>query len=583
MSEFTDFKAGLQNVSDYLDAKHHISGTTAVGVDAFNVVASAQYSFSLRELICSVLGGHGFKLPNFQISVFANLNALLGLDKIQSAIKSALSGLADAFSSFMDNLNIDSILGRLNSIINEALNVANLLNFCGKAANPIAIPNMIERAFPSLLGRGDSIVRQIATPPNQLGTNSIKYDVNGNVVFNTEAYINDDGIFGEIARNYFKLSTGTLSNSEIDSFVFKINNITSELDELVKEENNISGAYDFGGSDFLSGDTTEGSGITFSDVESSTDLGVLHNPKSGNMSSNTRIASSLRSVYSQLGGYPVQYKDQTTGEIVEYNNIFELFVSPAVLELLRQYEDDESTVTTQIPVYDYCGNIIGYRTNVEQGNPNQSSNGVEPSSATNFVGDPNNYDPNDPETQLIYPSTNPQNIQPSSIIAESISKTSNSVEEETGFESDISDQSVSTSNSATYRRNFSGDVTFYQREIEYYEPTENIIINNRRRSRGNYIEKHLATVNQDTAITIDDHARRRKEYGGFELAIEHIDGVILFANTNIIWEGGNEPSFTTKNYHIIEFRNYGGNDWFETQTDNNYWLAKVVGSFPIPD
>ena len=442
---------------------------------------------------------------------------------------------------------------------------------------------MIERAFPSLLGRGDSIVRQIATPPNQLDTNSIKYDVNGNVVFNTEAYINDDGIFGEIARNYFELSTGALSDAEIDSFVFKINNITSELDELVKEENNISGAYDFGGSDFLGSDTTDSSSITFSDVESSTDLGVLHNPKSGNMSSNTGIASSLRSVYSQLGGYPVQYKDQTTGEIVEYNNIFELFVSPEVLELLRQYEDDESTVTTQIPVYDYCGNIIGYRTNVEQGNPNQSSNGVEPNSATNFVGDPNNYDPNNPETQLIYPSTNPQNIQPSSIIAESISRTSNSVDEETGFESDISGQSAGTSNSATYRRNFSGDVTYYQREIEYYEPNENIIINNRRRSRGNYVEKHLATVNQDTVITIDDHDRRRKEYGGFELAIEHIDGVILFTNTNIIWEDGNEPSFTTKNYHIIEFRNYGGNDWFETQTDNNYWLAKVVGSFPIPD
>ena len=64
---FTDFKQGLQAASDYLDTKHHISGTRGVGSDALRGVVSAEYSFTLRELLCGLLAGNGVKLPNVQL------------------------------------------------------------------------------------------------------------------------------------------------------------------------------------------------------------------------------------------------------------------------------------------------------------------------------------------------------------------------------------------------------------------------------------------------------------------------------------------------------------------------------------
>ena len=70
---YKDFVAGLQNASDYLDAKHHISGTSAAGVDALRVVTGAQYSFTLRELLCQVLSGNGVKMPNVQLCLHANI------------------------------------------------------------------------------------------------------------------------------------------------------------------------------------------------------------------------------------------------------------------------------------------------------------------------------------------------------------------------------------------------------------------------------------------------------------------------------------------------------------------------------
>ena len=73
----TDFTSGLQSASDYLDTRHHLSGTTALGSDALRVVANAEYSFSLREILCGVLGGNGLKMPNLQICMSSNINALL--------------------------------------------------------------------------------------------------------------------------------------------------------------------------------------------------------------------------------------------------------------------------------------------------------------------------------------------------------------------------------------------------------------------------------------------------------------------------------------------------------------------------
>ena len=47
MVDYTDFKNGLQDANQYLDARHHLSGTTALGNNNLNIVARAEYSFTL--------------------------------------------------------------------------------------------------------------------------------------------------------------------------------------------------------------------------------------------------------------------------------------------------------------------------------------------------------------------------------------------------------------------------------------------------------------------------------------------------------------------------------------------------------
>ena len=144
MTTFRDFSQGLSSANDYLDTRHHISGTQAAGTDALRGVVSAEYSFTLRELLCGLLAGNGLKLPNVQLCLHSNIGALLGLPNIQSELNDALTELQSSMEKFMDHTKFDQVLGRLNGVLAEGQNVANMINFCSTPVDPIAIPNMLE-------------------------------------------------------------------------------------------------------------------------------------------------------------------------------------------------------------------------------------------------------------------------------------------------------------------------------------------------------------------------------------------------------------------------------------------------------
>ena len=149
---YKDFTNGLSSANDYLDTRHHLSGTQGLGTDALRGVVSAEYSFTLRELLCGLLAGNGLKLPNVQLCLHTNIAALLGIPNIQGELNDALNELQGRLESFMDHTKFDEVLGRLNGVLAEAQNVANLINFCSAPVNPIAIPNMLERPVRSCLG-----------------------------------------------------------------------------------------------------------------------------------------------------------------------------------------------------------------------------------------------------------------------------------------------------------------------------------------------------------------------------------------------------------------------------------------------
>lgn len=397
MADFTDFKNGLQDANEYLDTRHHLSGTTALGNSNLRAVAQAEYSFTLRELLCGVLGGNGIKLPNIQICMSANINALLNIPGLQAELYDALTQLDGAMNDFMDHTKLDNVLGRLNGVLAEAQNVANMINFCSTPVDPIAIPNMLERAMGSFLGAGKTLIDQIGSiVPGQvcacLGTGGF----NGNV-FN-------GGILGTIANNIDAINAGSLGQSVLDSIRQDITSVTEGISNLISFENNINGAYALGGSQFATPDPNCHSGI-----------GVLHNPQNGSIASNARLASSMKGLYDKLAGYPVTYRPGTSlggsngttpvsgsnltpeqSEPIEYENIFKLLFDDDFLTLLDQADDPQSNVDNQIPVYDYCGTIIGYTTQVIQREDDKSlgSDPTAPNSPGYLAGGLNTSDGN---------------------------------------------------------------------------------------------------------------------------------------------------------------------------------------------
>ena len=372
---YKDFKAGLQNASDYLDTRHHLSGTQAVGTDAARAVVQAEYSFTLRELLCGLLAGNGLKLPNVQLCLHSNIGALLGIEGIQGELEDALNELQSSMEQFMDHTKLDNVLGRLNGVLAEAQNVANMINFCSAPVDPIAIPNMLERAMGSFLGAGKAITDSIGAISDADMCACISSDGS----FNSNIF--NGGLLGNLANNIDRITSGSLVKSELDAILADVKSIGSQITGLIDFENNIGGSYARGGSQFGA-----------SDVGCNAQIGVMHNGATGGIAGNARLTSQLKGLYDRLGGYPVQYsKGSSTGQAlaghqydsdgnrvfgepaVEFPNIFHLLLDPELLDIITRSDDPNPNIDTQQPVYDYCGNVIGFTTTHQQRETEQSA------------------------------------------------------------------------------------------------------------------------------------------------------------------------------------------------------------------
>ena len=371
---FKDFPSGLSDLNEYLDARHHVSGTTGSGTDSLKIVASAEYSFTLRELLCGLLSGGGLKLPNIQICMHTNIAELLKIPSLQGELKDALNELQQGMEQLMDHTKLDEVLGRLNGVLAEAQNVANLINFCATPVDPIAIPNMLERAMGSFLGAGKQLIDEIGSiVPGQTCA-----CVSAGGGFNASVF--SGGILGTIANNIGAVNAGSLGQSVIDSIKNDISGVTSGITNMINFENNITGSYASGGSQFANPDDG-----------CNTQVGVLHNPSSGGVAGNARMMSQLKGLYDRLGAYPVQYSQGHSGgtqfdsngnrilqgEVVEYPNIFHLLLEQSLLDIIQKDDNPTPDVSNQTPVVDYCGSIIGYTTSFEQ-KETQNSEGATP-------------------------------------------------------------------------------------------------------------------------------------------------------------------------------------------------------------
>ena len=191
--------------------------------------------------MCGLLAGNGLKLSNVQLCLHSNIGALLGIQGLQSELNDALTELQGNLESFMDHTKLDQVLGRLNGVLAEAHNVANMINFCSAPVDPIAIPNMLERAMGSFLGAGKAITDAIGSISDADMCACISSSGFNSNVFN-------GGLLGQLASNMSKVTNGSFLQSELDAILDDVKAIGSQITGLIDFENNIGGSYARGGS-----------------------------------------------------------------------------------------------------------------------------------------------------------------------------------------------------------------------------------------------------------------------------------------------------------------------------------------------
>jgi hypothetical protein len=356
---FTDFPNGLLGAADYLSPNNSLTAELTGSVaDIGRFVVSGEMDFNLKEIICSLLAGRGLKLPNLQICISLNLKGLLGdfIGQIQDVLYQALASLDAAFDKFMDHLKLDAVLGRINSILGEITNIANMINFCSAPIDPIQIPNVLENAMDSFLGKGKSIIDSIGTIlPDQIG---------GCLIDGLSSF--DSGIMGQLNDVYDDLIAGTLPDDFINGIVADISLITVSITDLIASETNVPTNYSQGGSD-LAEDNATVTGGDGSTRTTNTGVGVLYNSVDEGIGGATSNGSAIWSAYQSLGEYQVVDSDGTI-----YNNIFETFCDPDLIRILRRTPNPSPEISEQVPVRNYCGEIIGYTKQVSQAAPDVS-------------------------------------------------------------------------------------------------------------------------------------------------------------------------------------------------------------------
>ena len=348
-------------MSDFETAANYLKNTNVDLVTSTNIdlgtgeIEQTTTSYSLREIICSLLGGNGIKLPNLQLCLKINIGRLLGMSGIPPELYKALQDAEEALDEFIAHTNIDNVLGRLNAAIAEFAAIANMINFCGTPINPKPIPNVLKDMFGSYLGTGKNLL-------DKLGT-MLQSDIGGCA---SGSGINL-GIFqGGILSDLDDIITqfGSIANAPANtlaSLVNELNAFSQDMKNLVKFENNWEGTDSKGGSQFEANTTASN---THTGVGTAIDTSTL------TLSHAQQIAGGLKSAYSSLSAYEVD---------ADGNNIFHYLLEPKMLGQMQQTDSPDVSTTDRTPNYDYCGVIIDYTaspTNTvakSQGSPAQVS------------------------------------------------------------------------------------------------------------------------------------------------------------------------------------------------------------------
>ena len=351
----SDFTAPLKDASDYLNSTKLDIPTGKFDVDTETGTVTPQtQSYSLKEIICSLLAGNGIKLPNLQICLKVNIGRLIpeipaGLEDLQNALKEAEAALDE----FIAHTNIDNALERLNAAVAEFAAIANMINFCGTPVVPRAIPNVLKDSMGSFLGAGKDILDTLGTIADSNIGGCIGTDGN----FTPDLFTG--GLLKQLGDNFNNLLG--MPESLKQSIINDLNAFKTDIENLIEFENNFEGTQGTGGSIFAPNDRVH------------TGVGMAVDPNL-TLAKSQQYASTLQSLYNSLKGYPVD---------AEGNDIFYYLLEPEILAKLENNGDPTVPLAEREPVYDHCNRIIGYaertiQTVVQSSTGGEAENVIQP-------------------------------------------------------------------------------------------------------------------------------------------------------------------------------------------------------------
>ena len=328
----SDFKDTIKDASDYLNSTKVDIPTGKFEVDPETGTVTAQtQSYSLKEIICSLLAGNGIKLPNLQICLKINLGRLIpeipaGLEDLKEALEEA----EKALDEFIAHTNIDNVIGRLNAAVAEFAAIANMINFCGTPVIPRAIPNVIKDSMGSFLGAGKDVLDTLGTIADSDIGGCIGPDGN----FKPDLFTG--GLLKQLGDNFNNLLG--MPEALKQSIINDLNAFKTDIENLIEFENNFEGTQGTGGSMFAPVDRVN------------TGVGMAVDPNL-TLTKSQQYASNLQSLYNSLKGYPVDAAG---------NDIFYYLLEPEILAKLQNNGDVTVPLAQREPVYDHCNRITGY-------------------------------------------------------------------------------------------------------------------------------------------------------------------------------------------------------------------------------
>ena len=329
----SDFVNDLNNASDYLNSTKVDLPTGKFDVNAETGTVTAQMqSYSLKEIICSLLAGNGVKLPNVQICLKVNIGRLIPeLPSALADLRNALEEAEQALDEFIAHTNIDNVIARMNAAVAEFAAIANMINFCGTPVIPRAIPNVVKDAMGSFTGAGKDILDTLGT----MSDSEIGGCIGTNGSFKPDLFTG--GLLKQLGDNFSNLLGMPASVKQ--SILNDLNAFSTDIRNLIEFENNFSGTSNTGGSIFAPS-TRVNNGV-----------GMAVDMDNMSLSKSQQYASNLQSLYNSLKGYPVDDMG---------NNIFYYLLEP---EMIARLENDGSptvALSDRQPTYDHCGRQIGF-------------------------------------------------------------------------------------------------------------------------------------------------------------------------------------------------------------------------------